>query len=194
MTQASQNWENARGERTAILGMLLFVCSEAMFFAGLISAFLVFRVGQGAWPPAGQPRLPVFATGFNTACLLLSAAFLWRALKQARSNDQAGLLVSMVTCAFLGLAFLLLQGREWVHLMAFGLTPGSGVYGGLFYALVGTHALHVAGATVALGIVLTRVFRGSYGPGRDLGLRLFGIFWFFVVGIWPVLYGLVYLT
>lgn len=185
---------DARKDRTAILGMLLFVCSEAMFFAGLISAFLVFRVGQAVWPPLGQPRLPVAATAFNTACLLLSAAFLWRGLKRARSNDQAGLLVSMAACAFLGLAFLFLQGREWIHLMAFGLTPGSGVYGGLFYALIGTHALHVAGASVALGVVLIRVFRGDYGPGRDLGLRMFGIFWFFVVGIWPLLYGLVYLT
>src|SRR5438046_773757 len=105
-------------ERTATLGMLLFVCSEAMFFAGLISAFLVFRVGQTVWPPLGQPRLPVLATAFNTTCLLLSAAFLWPALKRARSNDQAGLLVSMSACTLLGLAFLFLQGREWLRLLA----------------------------------------------------------------------------
>ena len=59
---------------TPVLGMLIFVIAETMMFAGLISAFTIVKAGALGWPPPGQPRLPVEATAFNTAVLLLSAA------------------------------------------------------------------------------------------------------------------------
>ena len=42
-----------------ILGMLLLLFTETMFFAGLISAYVVDRSGFNVWPPPAQPRLPV---------------------------------------------------------------------------------------------------------------------------------------
>ena len=53
--------------------MIMFLGAEAMFFAGLMGAFLVFRVGSPVWPPPFQPRLPATVTGVNTLILLLSA-------------------------------------------------------------------------------------------------------------------------
>ena len=41
---------------SGVIGMLLFMVTEAMFFAALISAFLVIRAGLEEWPPWGQPR------------------------------------------------------------------------------------------------------------------------------------------
>ena len=57
---------------SGVLGMLIFMVTEAMFFAGLISAYMVIRAGIEEWPPWGQPRLPVVATAFNTVMLLAS--------------------------------------------------------------------------------------------------------------------------
>src|SRR3989304_5525092 len=58
--------EGGRGQSAvsnARLGMLIFLGAEAMFFAGLIGAFLVFRFGSATWPPPGQPYLPVGLPG-----------------------------------------------------------------------------------------------------------------------------------
>ena len=43
------------------VGMLVFIFTEAMFFAGLISAHTIVKsqVAGQLWPPYGQPRLPV---------------------------------------------------------------------------------------------------------------------------------------
>ena len=43
-----------------MLGSQSLCClgAEAMFFAGLIGAFLVFRIASPVWPPPFQPRLP----------------------------------------------------------------------------------------------------------------------------------------
>ena len=57
--------------------MIIFVATEIMFFAGLMSAHTIAKatVLGGVWPPPGQPRLPVERTAINTAILLLSGDF-----------------------------------------------------------------------------------------------------------------------
>ena len=58
-----------------ILGMVIFVITEVMMFAGLISAFVIARQGSPIeWPPPWQPRLPVVITSFNTCVLLASGS------------------------------------------------------------------------------------------------------------------------
>src|SRR6202008_3048165 len=80
----------AAGKRlpNSLLAMIIFVATEIMFFAALMSAHTIARatVLGGVWPPLGQPRLPVERTAFNTAILLLSGALLLIANRRARSG------------------------------------------------------------------------------------------------------------
>ena len=177
----------------AHLGLLAFLAAEAMFFAGLIGAFIVFRLGSVPWPPPFQPRLPVEVTGVNTFILLLSGLTMHLALRAIRYGRQAELARFLSVTALLGLTFLAIQGYEWIRLLRFGLTLSSGVYGATFYTLIGCHGLHVLGAVVWLGVVLVLARRGSFTAERCTGVQLCGIYWTFVVGLWPILYGLVYL-
>ncbi len=174
------------------LGILLFILMEIMFFGGLISAFLVLRAnGVAAWPPAGQPRLPVGVTGINTFVLLLSGVAVGRAVAVVRNGGRSATRW-LVASAVLGATFLAVQGVEWIRLVGFGLTMTSSLYGATFYVLIGVHGCHVAGGLVGLLVVLARALRGAYTPSDHEGPRLCRMYWWFVVGIWPVLYGLVY--
>jgi heme/copper-type cytochrome/quinol oxidase subunit 3 len=172
--------------------MALFLATEAMFFTALISAFLVLRAEAPAWPPPGQPRLPVMLTALNTCGLLLSGWTMIRALDVLRQGRRAGGWLDAT--ALLGLLFLGVQGSEWARLIAFGLTTSSSLYGASFYALVGAHALHVAVALVALLVVRWRERRGGYSRLQHEGVVLCSMYWLFVVAVWPVLFILVYLT
>lgn len=176
----------------ARLGILIFLGSETMLFAGFVTAFLVFRLGAPVWPPPYQPRLPVEVTGVNTAVLLLSGFTMRRALRAVRRGNQAGLARNLAHTALLGVIFLGVQGYEWARLLDFGLTASSGVYGGTFYTLIGAHALHVLGALTCLAIILVR--RRRYTAQDHVGLSVFGTYWSFVVALWPILYTLVYLA
>ena len=177
----------------AVLGMLVFLGSEAMLFAALISAYLVLRAGAESWPPPGQPRLPIALTGINTFILLLSGLTMWRARGAARVADMgAGRRWLAVTLA-LGMTFLAIQGREWMELVRFGLRLSSSIYGGIFYALIGMHAVHVLVAVLVLAWVLWRARQASYSPARQTEIEVAGLYWLFVVGVWPLLYVLVYL-
>src|SRR5215217_2821542 len=72
----------------ARLGMLIFLGAETMFFAGLVGAFLVYRMANVTWPPMAMPRLPVAVTGVNTLILLYSAATMWLANRAIRLGQQ----------------------------------------------------------------------------------------------------------
>ncbi len=178
---------------SGVFGMLIFMVTEAMFFAGLISAYMVIRAGLAEWPPWGQPRLPVVATAFNTV-VLLASGFL---MAYSRSFFKQGELVQgrrwLGISILLGTFFLIFQGYEWVQLLKFGLTISSHIYGGLFYLLIGAHGFHVFAALAILIYIWKRqeVTNNSITPE---GIFPFQLLWYFVVFVWPILYVLVYLT
>jgi len=177
----------------AWLAVVMFLGAEAMFFAGLIGAYLVFRVGATIWPPAFQPRLPIVVTGINTVILLASAFTMRLAIVPVTRGDSSRLVRWLGVTALLGAIFLSVQGYEWLELIRFGLTVSSSVYGGLFYTLIGFHAVHVLGAMVWLAVVLVMARKGRYSKANHVGLQTCAMYWTFVVALWPILYGLVYL-
>jgi heme/copper-type cytochrome/quinol oxidase subunit 3 len=177
----------------ARLGVMLFIGAEGMFFAGLLSAFLVFRTGSTVWPPPFQPRLPIIVTAVNTFILLWSSYTMHRAQRAIRRGDAQGLTDWLSVTALLGLIFLGVQGYEWARLLQFGLTLSSSVYGATFYTLIGCHAAHVFGAVMWLCIILAMAKTHRFDCERYIGVQVCGIYWHFVVVLWPVLFGIVYL-
>jgi heme/copper-type cytochrome/quinol oxidase subunit 3 len=174
---------------SAVLGMLIFVSTEVMLFAGLISAFLILRAGAaGAWPPPGQPRLPFGETAFNTGALIASGLMLWRA-RRAFADSPARAVRPLAIAMVLGAFFVLFQGYEWVMMIRQGLTLTSSNHGSFFYLIVGLHGLHVLAGLSALSWAWWRL-RGGFLAGSNFAAVQ--VFWTFVVGLWPVLYLLVY--
>ena len=184
----------AESERTplipsAVMGMLIFVLTELMLFSGLISAFVIVRAGAMIWPPPGQPRLPLQATAFNTLVLLASGVALFLAQRRFFRDREAArrpLLLAML----LGACFVVFQGVEWVRLIGQGLTLTSSTLGSFFYLIVGLHALHAIAALGVLVYTWRRLERGWLAQDQ---LAAAQVFWYFVVGLWPVVYGVVYL-
>ncbi len=178
----------------AYIGLAMFLGAEVMFFAGLIGVFLFFRYGSQVWPPPFQPRLPLGVTWVNTGVLLLSALTMTRAWRACKKGERGRLNRNLLLTLVLGVAFLAVQGYEWARLLHFGLTISSGVYGGTFYTLIGFHGLHVLGAVSWLAAIFFLVRRAPFGLRFRTRLEICAIYWYFVVGLWPVLFGLVYLS
>ena len=193
VTLSGQPSRNKPAISSGVLGMLIFMVTEAMFFAGLISAYMVIRAGLEEWPPWGQPRLPVVATSFNTIVLLASGFLMAHSRvcfkKGELANGRRWLGISILSGTF----FLVFQGYEWVQLLNFGLTLSSSVFGGLFYLLIGAHGFHVMGALAVLIYAWYRL-KTPENPITPEGLFPFQLLWYFVVCVWPVLYVLVYLS
>jgi heme/copper-type cytochrome/quinol oxidase subunit 3 len=175
------------------LGVLIFIGSEVMLFAGLLSAFIVSRAAAPFWPPPNQPRLPIVVTGFNTMVLVISAVTMWRVVRVLPRHDHASAARWMAVTTTLGIIFLVVQGREWARLIRFGLTMKSSLYGAMFYLIVGAHALHLAVAVSVLSWVAARQRRARY-EADFRGVVACATYWSFVVILWPIIYALVYLS
>ena len=189
-------WQPSRKEpvvSNAVLGMLMFLAFETMLFAGLLGAFLVFRLASASWPPPGEPYLPIGMTWINTGILVASAYTMRRAHRAIRDGNQAGLVNGLGLTVLLGATFLGVQGSEWIRLVHYGLTLQSGIYGATFYTLIGCHGVHVLAAVLWLAAVLLLAARGRFSPEWHVGVQLCKMYWMFVGGLWLVLVPSVYL-
>ena len=176
---------------SSVLGMIIFLFCEVMFFAGMISAHMITKANAvgGIWPPPGSPMLPIEETLINTSILLVSGVALFmahRALRMDHPMFGRWLLASVV----LGTLFVALQGREWVALIDAGLTMTSSTHGSFFYFIVGTHGLHALGALGFMVYMITLFRAGELQPPTFWAAE---IFWYFVVGLWPLIFWQVYL-
>lgn len=175
---------------SAVLGALIFVAAEVMFFSGIMSALTISRAGaaQGTWPPAGQPSLASVTGDASIAIVLASGALLVAARRLLGRNAESARHV-LLASALLGATFVLLQVRHASQLLSSGLTMTSSQQASFFFLLGGLHTVQALATVVALLIAWRRLARGSLSPGFFAAVQ---VFWYFVVLMWPVIYARVY--
>jgi cytochrome c oxidase subunit 3 len=176
-----------------VLGMLLFIASEAMLFGSFFTALFFVRVvnpdAPATWPP--EPfEFPVFVAAVNTAILITSSFTVHWATTAIKRNDRAGLKAGLVVTILLGLAFLLTQAIEYAHI---GFNTGDGAFASTFFGLTGLHGAHVFVGLTLLTVAAWRAFRGHFSAEHHHGVEIPAIYWHFVDVMWVVVYVTVYL-
>ncbi len=176
-----------------VLGMFLFIASEAMLFGSFFTAYFFVRVvnpnAPEVWPPEPY-HFPVFVAGVNTAILVTSSFTMHWALQSIKRGNRNGLKAGLVLTFFMGLAFLLTQMLEYARI---GFTPADGAFGTIFFGLTGLHGAHVFVGLTPLAVATIRAFRGHFTPEHHHGVEIPGIYWHFVDVMWIVVYATIYL-
>ncbi|MEA2266168.1 MAG: cytochrome c oxidase subunit [Solirubrobacteraceae bacterium] len=173
-----------------LLGMLLFIISEFMFFGAFFTAYFFIRVVQGdPWPAPGT-SIPVLVAGINTCILLSSSLTLHWAETSIKAGNRFGLKAGILSTLLLGMTFLFVQINEYVHL---GFAPKDSAQGTIFYGLTGLHGAHVFVGLTLLTMVTVRSFKGHFSPEEHRGVEVPGIYWHFVDVMWIVVYFAVYI-
>ena len=192
-------------------GMVWFIFSEVMFFAGFFGALLYARQIAGPWladsqllwpgyvaswptagPGASTTITPVNAWGIpalNTLILLSSGATVTWAHWGLQKNRQTQLKLGLGLTILLGLIFISLQIHEYAE-AAFSIRDG--IYGATFYMLTGFHGFHVMLGTVMLIVIFLRSLAGHFTPGRHFAFEAVAWYWHFVDVIWLMLFVFVY--
>lgn len=174
--------------RTGKLGMMIFLASLSMLFAGSFVGYLVVRLRAESWRAPDMPPLP-WGLWLSTLVLIACSIFIHQALKAARKNDQAALKRSLLIGFFLGLAFLVNQTINWVSLISLNLPPNSrNLYAFTFYMLTGLHAVHVIGGLIQLGVVFRKATRGAYTISYHPGVLYSAMYWHFLDIVWLIMF------
>ena len=144
-----------------VLGVLLFIVSEAMLFGSFFTAMFFIRVVANTPFPPEPFSFPVTVAALNTAVLVSSSGTMHYALHSIKHNNRFGMQLGLVATFFLGLTFLCTQVNEYFKA---GFAIHDGAWASAFYGLTGLHGLHVFVGLTLLAIMATRAFRGHFGP------------------------------
>ena len=171
------------------VGVVVWLASELMFFAGLFAAWFFLRAENGdAWPP-DDVELATGRTALATAVLVASSLTVHAAVRAAEHGDRRSAARWTLLTVGLGALFLTNQALEYAEL-EFSLS--SNAYGSMFYLLTGFHGLHVLGGLVLLLAVLA-VGTGRTRAGLEEPLTMASYYWHFVDVVWVAMFAVVYL-
>ena len=191
------------GISNPVLGMLLFISSEVMFFAGLFAAYFSTRANYRevvdgqlklVWPPSEFADIlnPLSLILVATVILVLSSVTLQMAIWAIRKDDRRGFLRNMAATFILGILFLLMQAYDYSLLFGDGLTMGSGPFGTTYFTLTGFHGAHVFGGVIMLGVILYRGLTGQFSSRHHDAVEAASLYWHFVDVVWIVLFSILY--
>jgi len=193
--EASGHDTKRGGMDPALLGMMLFIASEVMFFAALFAAYFNARATLPVFPPQGYEDvlqlfpIPVIAT----IILLLSSVTMQWGTSRIRKGDRTGLNRAITITLVLGVIFLIMQAYDYYELIQhekFGIN--SGIYGTLFFTLTGFHGAHVLGGVIGLGVILSRGLAGQFTKKHHVAVEAVHYYWHFVDVVWVLLFLLLY--
>ncbi len=172
------------------VGVWWFLASEIMVFGGLITSYIVFRLGGPGWAEASH-HLSVPLASINTLVLLTSSYTIVRAFVAAEGGDVRALRMYLGLTILGGLIFLGIKAVEYTTEIRAGFTPAAGIFWSFYYTMTGLHALHVLGGVVVNGVVLATEGVDIRNPHR---IELAGLYWHFVDVVWIFLFPLLYLV
>ena len=176
-----------------LLGMVLFVAGEVMFFGALFAAYFTLRDNAAEWPPPGTPQIDLVLPAFMTAVLLASSVTQHAAVAAFTRGDRRSLVRRLATTVLLGTMFLIGEGVEWARLASEGFTVATNVYGTLFFTMTGFHGLHLIGGLIILLVGLRRSAIAPLEHQRLASLEAASYYWHFVDGVWLAVATAVYL-
>jgi cytochrome c oxidase subunit III len=182
----------ASGVPTPMVGMLLFIASEVMFFGGLFAAYFNARalVGPGSWHPPEGGHLDLPLAAVLTAILIASSFTMQFGVWAIRRGDSGKLRLWTAITLALGVLFLAGQLYDYSQL-GFGIADG--VFGTVFYTLTGFHGAHVFGGAVGLTIILARTLRGQFSASNHVAVEAVSVYWHFVDVVWIAVFSTIYL-
>jgi cytochrome c oxidase subunit 3 len=189
------------GISNVVLGMLLFITSEVMFFAGLFAAYFNVRANAPLWPPyipdttpPEQYHLEILPlVGPATVLLILSSFTCQFAVWAIRRNDRTAFLRNIGVTFAIGVIFLLMQATDYTVLYSEGITLSSGTFGTTYFTLTGFHGAHVFGGAIMLAVVLYRGMAGQFSARHHDAVEAVSLYWHFVDVVWILLFSLLYL-
>jgi cytochrome c oxidase subunit 3 len=181
----------ATAERASplVVGVVVWLASEVMFFGGLFAAWFVLKANnEPNWPPTGE-ELDVARMAVFTAVLVASSFTMHRVVVYAEAGNRSAAIRWLTLTVVMGLAFVINELLEWQSL-DFGFSTSA--FSTIFYLLTGFHGAHVIAGLVLMTIVAWVVFSSGSRSPQGEGMKVTSYYWHFVDVVWVVLFLVVY--
>jgi len=173
-------------------GFWLYLLSDILLFAALFATYAVLS-GATAGGPDGTTLFNKRHVFLETACLLTSSFTCGLGSLAIRRLDTVWIYVWLIATLVLGLTFLTLEVTEFQAMIASGYGPSRSAFLSAFFALVGTHGIHVTLGLVWLVVMMLQIATLGLRPMVKRRLYCFGLFWHALDIVWVGVFTIVYL-
>jgi cytochrome c oxidase subunit 3 len=179
----------------AKVNIWLFMLASCMFFAAIVSAFIVHKPDAEAKNLWTVFDLPIyFLFSFITA--LISSGTIYIAYKAAKQDElEINKLFTGITL-FLGVLFCVFQVLGWKQLVSVGLTfvnaRPQDISASYVWIITVLHALHVLGGIILLTVTLVSEFKFKVHKKQMTLMSVTHTYWHFVGLLWIYLYLFLY--
>lgn len=175
-----------------LLGFWIYIMSDCVLFATLFATYAVLNSSFAS----GLTPKDLFDLSFvavETGLLLVSSFTFGMAMLGAQQQKMNKLLLWLGITFALGAGFLAMELYEFYHFSHEGATPFSSAYWSAFYALVGTHGLHVFAGMIWMIVLVVHLLRDGINTTNFTRLSCLSLFWHFLDIIWICVFSMVYL-
>ncbi|CAG9251199.1 cytochrome o ubiquinol oxidase subunit III [Paraburkholderia unamae] len=180
-------------ESHSVFGFWVYLMTDCLLFAALFATFGVLG-HQFAGGPTGKDLFDIPGVALETAVLLLSSITYGFAMLGAHQRKNSVVLGWLAVTFVLGASFLVLELREFSHLIADGAGPQRSAFLSSFFTLVATHGLHVFFGLLWMLVMMIQVIRApQLGEQEVRRLTCLSLFWHFLDVVWICVFSFVYL-
>ncbi|MET3106997.1 cytochrome o ubiquinol oxidase subunit 3 [Oxalobacteraceae bacterium GrIS 2.11] len=179
-------------ENGTLLGFWIYLMSDCLVFACLFAAYAVLGRNY-AGGPTGAMLFDLPLVALNTSLLLLSSITYGFAMLEMQRKELTNTMIWLVITGLFGVGFIGLELYEFVHLIEEGFGPQRSGFLTSFFALVGTHGLHVSFGIIWLITLLFQLKRHGLTPENSRRLMCLSMFWHFLDVVWIGVFTFVYL-
>jgi len=178
-------------------GNTLLLCIETAMFGILVAIYFTVAMNLSPFPPPRVDRLPVlydsspdlFLPVIGLIVIVASLApGIWLDLSSRRRNTGAAKIAICLTLAF-NIAAIAIRYYEFDSLK---FKWDDNAYGSITWMILGMHLLHM----ITLGcedlFLMFWMFTKGLDDKHSLDITVTAVYWYWIVGVWVVLFPLIY--
>lgn len=169
-------------------GNVLMLVIEGTLFAMVVATYFYVRSDVVIWPPPTVEMPGLVLPTIALALFLLSVIPMVIADKAALKMNRARTRLGLVVGAAFGIGLLVLRGFE---LASLNFKWNNHAYGSVVWLLLGLHTFHVLISTLETCVLSLLFVFGPVEVKHFLDARLDGLYWYWVVAWYVVVYLLV---
>ncbi|OSN10382.1 cytochrome o ubiquinol oxidase subunit III [Lonsdalea iberica] len=177
---------------TKVFGFWIYLMSDCILFASLFATYAVLVDGV-AGGPTGKDIFELPFVLVETFALLFSSITYGMAMIAMNKGDKSRVNQWLAMTFLFGLIFIGMELYEFHHLIAEGYGPDRSAFLSGFFALVGTHGIHVTSGLIWLAIMMIQVSRRGLTATNKTRLMCLSLFWHFLDVVWICVFTVVYL-
>lgn len=175
-----------------VLGFWMYLMSDCLLFATLFATYAVLH-SQTFGGPSSKDLYDLNTAFIETMILLFSSVTCGFAILASLKNKKKHVLFWLAVTFLLGASFVAIEFNEFREFIHQGHSWTKSAFLSSFFALVGTHGLHVSFGLLWVLVMMAQVAWVGIKIPTFRRLVVFGMFWHFLDLVWIFIFTFVYL-